>query len=417
METIYAEATPPGRGGVSIVRLSGPRAREIGEALAGPLPRARMAYRRAVRDEGLIDEALVLRFDAGASFTGDGVVEFQVHGAPVIVRRLQAALSARGARLAEAGEFTRRSFLNGTMALSGVEALSELLAAETEAQRVQAMRVVSGELAAWTGALREKLIRAGALIEASLDFADEEVPEDVPAEVFELLAEVRGQIGRQILGVPAAERIRAGFEVAIIGPPNAGKSSLMNRIAGREVALVSDEAGTTRDVLELRTELGGLAVTFLDTAGLREAEDKVEQMGVARARDRAAAADLRVILQDGSLAEEPLRVAGDIVVRSKADIGAGDISAVTGAGIAALLARVADELTGRVAGAGLVSRHRQAEALRHAHAALGMADRTMPPEILAELVRNVSARLAEVVGRVAPDDYLDEVFSSFCIGK
>lgn len=417
METIYAEATPPGRGGVSIVRLSGPRAREIGEALAGPLPRARMAYRRAVRDEGLIDEALVLRFDAGASFTGDEVVEFQLHGAPVIVRRLQAALSARGARLAEPGEFTRRSFLNGTLALSGVEALSDLLAAETEAQRAQAMRVVSGELADWTAALREKLIRAGALIEASLDFADEEVPEDVPAEVFQLLAEVRAQIGRQIIGVPAAERIRAGFEVAIIGPPNAGKSSLMNRIAGREVALVSDEAGTTRDVLELRTELGGLAVTFLDTAGLREAEDKVERMGVARARDRAVAADLRVILQDESLADEPLRVPGDIVVRSKADLGAGDISAVTGAGVDALLARVADELTGRVAGAGLVSRHRQAEALRDAHGALGTADRAMPPEILAELVRNVSARLAEVVGRVAPDDYLDEVFSSFCIGK
>ena len=417
METIYAEATPTGRGGVSIVRLSGPRAREIGEALAGPLPRARMAYRRAVRDEGLIDEALVLRFDAGASFTGDEVVEFQVHGAPVIVRRLQAALSARGARLAEAGEFTRRSFLNGNMALSGVEALSDLLAAETEAQRVQAMRVVSGELAAWTAALREKLIRAGALIEASLDFADEEVPEDVPPEVFELLAEVRAQIGRQILGVPAAERIRAGFEVAIIGPPNAGKSSLMNHIAGREVALVSDEAGTTRDVLELRTELDGLAVTFLDTAGLREAEDKVERMGVARARDRAAAADLRVILLDESLADEPLRVPGDIVVRSKADLGAGDISAVTGAGVDALLARVADELKGRVAGAGLVSRHRQAEALRYAHAALGLTDHTMPPEILAEVVRNVSARLAEVVGRVAPDDYLDEVFSSFCIGK
>ena len=151
-------------------------------------------YKRQVRDEGLIDEALVLRFDAGASFTGDEVVEFQVHGAPVIVRRLQAALSARGARLAEAGEFTRRSFLNGTMALSGVEALSDLLAAETEAQRVQAMRVVSGELAAWTCALREKLIRAGALIEASLDFADEEVPEDVPPEVFQLLADVRAQI-------------------------------------------------------------------------------------------------------------------------------------------------------------------------------------------------------------------------------
>lgn len=323
MSTIYAEATPAGRGGVSVVRLSGPDARRIAEAIAGPLPVARRAELRSLRDGDLIDRALVIRFDEGASFTGEAVVEFQLHGAPVVVRRLEAALRNRGARLAEAGEFTRRGLLGGALALSEVEALSDLLAAESERQRQQAMRVVSGELARWTETLRERLVRAGALIEVSLDFADEDVPDEVPGEVFELLALVRRDISAALAGLPAAERLRAGFEVAIVGPPNAGKSSLLNRIAQRDMALVSDVAGTTRDVLELHTELGGLAVTFLDTAGLREAEDYVEGLGVDRARDRARRADLRLHLSEDGQAVVELYQPGDLVVRSKADQGGG----------------------------------------------------------------------------------------------
>ena len=301
--------------------------------------------------------------------------------------------------------------------LSEAEALSDLLVAETEAQRQQAMRIVSGDLTRWADGLREKLIRAGALVEASLDFADEEnAPAEVPAEVMALLAEVRDDIQRSVGGSAAAERIRAGFEVAIVGPPNAGKSSLLNRIAGRDVALVSDEAGTTRDVLELRTDLGGLAVTFLDTAGLREAENKVERMGVARARDRAAAADLRIHLVTDATVDQAAHVEGDLVVRSKSDLGAGDISAVTGEGVDRLLEEVREMLAARVAGAGLVSRARQVEALQDAADAL-TATHYAPPELLAEAVRLAALRLQEVIGRVAPDDYLDEIFSTFCIGK
>lgn len=416
MDTIYAEATPAGRGGVSIVRLSGPDAQAIAEALAGPLPEARRAELRALRDGGVvIDRALVIRFDEGASFTGEAVVEFHLHGAPVVVRRLQAALSARGARLAEAGEFTRRGFLNGVIALSEAEGLADLLAAESEAQRQQAMRVVAGDLTGWADGLRARLIRAGALIEASLDFADEEVPEEVPGEVFDILAAVRVDILDALAGYPAAERLRAGFEVAIVGPPNVGKSSLLNRIGRRELALVSDIAGTTRDVIELHTELGGLAVTFLDTAGLRDSEDLVEQMGVQRARDRAGNADLRLHLTDGLPPDAELLADGDLIVRTKSDLGQGDVSAMTGDGVAELLELVRVRLAGRVAGAGLVSRRRQADALKRA--ADGLADLSEVPELLAEQMRIAVQAIAEVVGRVAPDDYLDEVFASFCIGK
>lgn len=416
MDSIYAEATPPGRGGVSIVRLSGPDSRSIAEAIAGPLEEPRRAYLRKLRDGELIDSGLVTRFDAGASFTGEEVVEFHLHGAPVVVRRLERALRSRGARLAEAGEFTRRGFLSGAISLSEAEALSDLLRAETEAQRVQAMRVVSGDLNRWAEGLRAQLIRAGALIEASLDFADEEVPEEVPSEVYEILSEVQNEIGLQIGGFDAAEQLRAGFEVAIVGPPNAGKSSLLNRIARREVALVSDQAGTTRDIIEVRADLGGLAVTFLDTAGLRETADTVELMGVERARTRAAQADLRVYLTLPGMAAEDIVGIDDIILRSKADLGDGDISAVTGAGIDELLNTVKSVLSRRVAGAGLIARRRQVEAMSDAQIALQHVE-IRPPEILAETVRLVIRRLSEVIGRVAPDDYLDEIFSSFCIGK
>ena len=416
MDTIYAEATPPGRGGVSVVRLSGPEARTIGEAITGPMPEARRAELRLLRDGEQIDRALVIRFEEGSSFTGEPVVEFHLHGAPVIVRRLERALRDHGARLAEAGEFTRRALLNGSLALSEVEALSDLLSAESEAQRQQAMKIVSGDLARWTGMLRDRLVRAGALIEASLDFADEDVPEEVPVEVFDLLARVRQDIGIAIAGYPAAERLRAGFEVAIVGPPNAGKSSLLNRIAQRELALVSEIAGTTRDVIELHTELGGLAVTFLDTAGLRETRDMVEGMGVERARARASAADIRVHLSEDGQAISELFRDGDLVVRTKADLGGPGVSAVTGAGVREMLDEIRNRLAGQVAGAGMITRQRQAQALEDAARVLDMRP-DQPPEVLAEAVRAASYRLGEVVGRIAPDDYLDEIFSSFCIGK
>ena len=419
MDTIFAEATPPGRGGVSVVRLSGPKARAALESLAGPIAAPRIAVLRALRDgEDLIDRALVLWFEEGHSFTGEEVAELHIHGAPIIVNRLTQALLARGLRRAEAGEFTRRAFLNGRMDLAEAEGLADLLAAETEAQRKLAMRATEGELGQKADELRAGLIRAGALVEASIDFADEDVPEDVPEEVFDLIDKVRLDIQQMLTTYPATERLRQGYEVAIIGPPNAGKSTLLNRIGQREVALVSDIAGTTRDILELRTDLRGLPVTFLDTAGLRESSDPVEAMGVARALKRAEEADLRIHLSVDGMPVEEVKD-GDIVIRSKSDLGQGEgmaISAMTGEGVAELLDMVYDRLRVRAADSGLVSHRRQAEALQRALLALEV-NKHMAPELLAEGLRQAAQALAMMVGRVGAEDYLDEIFSSFCIGK
>jgi len=419
LDTIFAEATPPGRGGVSVVRLSGPDSHAVLQTLVGAVPEARRAYLRAVRDgDDLIDRALVLWFPEGHSFTGEEVAEFHLHGAPVISTRLAEALLARGLRRADAGEFSKRAFLNGRMDLAEAEGLSDLLSAETEAQRKLAMRTADGELGQKADELRSKLIRAGALVEASIDFADEEVPEEVPAEVYSLIDSVRHDISMMLKAYPATERLRQGYEVAIIGPPNAGKSSLLNRIAQREFALVSDIAGTTRDILELRTDLRGLPVTFLDTAGLRESADPVEAMGVKRATERAEQADLRIHLSE-SPDVSTLRVDGDFVVRSKADLGFGNgisISSKTGEGVAELLDMVYDSLRVKAADSGLVGHRRQAEALERARDALDISAGT-EPEFLAEALRSAVLGLASMVGRVGAEDYLDEIFSSFCIGK
>ncbi|HWL57967.1 MAG TPA: tRNA uridine-5-carboxymethylaminomethyl(34) synthesis GTPase MnmE [Paracoccus sp. (in: a-proteobacteria)] len=419
MDTIFAEATPPGRGGVSVVRLSGPESRIVLQSLTGAVPQARRAYLRALRDgDDLIDHALVMWFEEGHSFTGEEVAEFHLHGAPVIANRLTQALLARGLRRAEAGEFTRRAFLNGRMDLAEAEGLADLLSAETEAQRRLAMKSTDGELGRKVEELRAKLVRAGALVEASIDFADEEVPEDVPAEVFDLIRSSRAEIAAMLESYPATERLRQGYEVAIIGPPNAGKSSLINRIAKRELALVSDIAGTTRDILELRTDLKGLPVTFLDTAGMRESADPIEAMGVQRALRRAEDADLRILLSeeaDGAGAAEE----GDLIVRSKADLSAGNtlsVSAKTGEGISELLDLVYDRLRVRAAKSGLIGHRRQAEALERALRSLAVSEE-MAPEFLAESLREASFTLASLLGRIGAEDYLDEIFSSFCIGK
>lgn len=419
MDTIFAEATPPGRGGVSVVRVSGPEARAILESLAGVVSAPRVAHVRALRDgDDLIDRALVIRFDENHSFTGEDVAEFHLHGAPVIANRLSQALLSRGARRAEAGEFTRRAFLNGRINLAEAEGFADLLSAETEAQRKLAIRNAEGELGQVVDALRARLIRAGALIEASIDFADEEVPEEVPEEVFEIAQGISAEISQLLASFPATERLREGYEVAIIGKPNAGKSTLLNQIAKREVALVSDIAGTTRDVLELRTDLRGLPVTFLDTAGLRESNDKVEMMGVERARQRAENADLRIHLTESGVSEEAERP-GDLIVRSKADLGQGSglsISAKTGEGVADLLDMVYDVLRQRAADSGLVAHKRQAEALERARQALQL-EVGMAPEFLAERIRQANQALEVMIGRIEAENYLDEIFLSFCIGK
>lgn len=419
MDTIFAEATPPGRGGVCVVRLSGPDSRKTLESLTGPVAEPRKTYLRAVRDQDdLIDRALVVWFQEGESFTGEEVAELHLHGAPVIASRLGQALLTRGLRRAEAGEFSRRAFLNGRMDLAEAEGLADLLAAETEAQRKLAIRATEGELGQAVDQMRARLIRAGALIEVSIDFADEEVPDDVPSEVFDLLATVRDELDAMLASYPATERLRQGYEVAIIGPPNAGKSTLLNRIAQREIALVSDVAGTTRDVLELRTDLRGLPVTFLDTAGMRESADRVEAMGVAKAAERARGADLRVHLSvDGQPTTEFQD--GDLIIRSKADYDAGgglSVSGLTGSGVAEFLDRIYDKLQHRVINSGIVAHKRQAEALSRARGALDIGSNAAP-EIVAESIRQASYDLSGLVGHIGVENYLDEIFSSFCIGK
>lgn len=421
MDLIYAEATPPGRGGVSIVRISGAGARRVAEHLAGALPRPRHAYLREIRDaDEILDRALVMWFEEGHSFTGEELTEIHLHGAPVIVRRLGQILTSRGLRLAEAGEFTRRAFLNGRMDLSEVEGLGDLLAAETESQRRLALRVSSGELGRKADRWRSLLIRAGALVESSVDFADEEVPEDVPDEVFDLLAELRRDLNEQISGYAAAERIRNGFEVAVIGPPNAGKSSLINRIARREVALVSDIAGTTRDVIELRLDIRGLAVTLLDTAGLRTSEDLVENLGIDRARSRASAADLRLHLSTEGKKDDSLWQEGDILVATKSDSHKGaaglPVSSLTSEGLDLLMDQVFDVLSGRAANAALVSHQRQLTALSEAYESLAGIN-SLPPELVAEAIRRTALSLDRLLGRIGAEDYLDIIFTSFCIGK
>lgn len=421
MDLIFAEATPPGRGGVSVIRLSGDGARGAVERLVGPLDLPRHAYfRNLVLDGEPIDQILVLWFADGSSFTGEEVAELHLHGAPVIARRVGRALVEMGARPAEAGEFTRRAFLNGRMDLAAIEGLGDLLIAETEAQRKLALQSVSGEIAKRADAWRALLIEAGALVEVSVDFADEDVPDEIPERVFEAVAELRGRIQTELDGFQAAERIREGFEVAIIGPPNAGKSSLLNRLARREMAIVSETAGTTRDVIELRFDLKGIAVTFLDTAGLRDAKDDIETVGIERARSRARSADLRIHLSVTADPVTDLCIPGDLVVQGHADTFPSSqglsVSSLTGAGIDDLLGHLHEILSARIAGAGIVSHDRQRVELLDAVSALEGLE-SLPPELVAESLRVAASCLDRLVGSIGADDYLDAIFSSFCIGK
>lgn len=428
MDTIYATATARGRSGLAVVRISGPLALVAGQALAGQLPPYRtVGLRRLTWDGQLLDEALVLTFARGASFTGEDVVELHVHGGPAVVGAVLRALAAQsGLRLAEPGEFTRRALENGVLDLAQVEGLADLIDAETEAQRRQAVRVLSGSVGQKVEGWRRDLIRAAALLEATIDFADEDVPVDVSPEVLALIDGLMADLGREAAGVAAAERIRDGFEVAIVGAPNAGKSTLLNQLAGREAAITSDIAGTTRDVIEVRMEIAGLPVTFLDTAGLRDTEDRLEQAGIDRALKRAQEADLRLFLTDGQSVPglEPDRE--DLVVLGKADtksaIDGLAVSGLTGAGVPELMARIGEILQARVGSAGSLVRERHRLAVAAAIAALAesraeVVRRDSRVELAAENLRRAVTALDALIGRVDVDDLLGEIFASFCIGK
>lgn len=424
MQTIFALATARGKAGVAVIRISGPDAFDVGRRLVDSLPGpGEFRLRDVLSASGeVLDRGLVLAFKAPASFTGEDSVELQLHGSVAVVRAVENAIKATGlARMAEAGEFTQRALLNDMLDLTQVEGLGRLIDAETEAQRKVAQASLEGGLSEKSKGWRTALIRAAALLEASIDFVDEDVPVDVTPEVQDLLEGLRDQFQDEIKGSFVAERLGAGFEVAIVGAPNAGKSTLLNALAGRDIAITSDVAGTTRDVIEARHDVSGLPVTFLDTAGLRETTDSVERMGVDRAVERALAADLVILLQTNDW-EEPEALVGKIDFRyqAKSDVGGG-VSGLTGAGIDVLLGDVERLLLERMATVRSAVTDRQREGVQRAQraidVALGGLMSTGELELVAEHVREAQRSLDSVIGHVDVENLLGEIFSRFCIGK
>ena len=428
MDTIFAQATATGRAGVSVIRVSGPQAFDIASIFCD-LPDVGQIGLRAVRgsDGALIDRAVVFCFENGASFTGERVVEFQVHGGLATVARLLSELSAqKGCRLAEPGEFTRRALENGQLDLNQVEALSDLIDAETESQRQQAIRVLDGSFGDAGERWRGKLLRAVALLEASIDFSDEEIPDDLSVEVIHLVEETRASISAILERSTVAAKIRTGFTVAIIGAPNVGKSTLLNSIVGRQAAITSDVAGTTRDVIECRVDLQGLAVSFLDTAGLRDSKDEIEKLGISKAYEMADAADIRVFLieEEG----EPLAITmrdGDIVRLNKGDERGLDVEAIsgkTGQGVSELLNLIVERLAVKTPTDVVAIRERQITGLRAAESFLArvltlVKSDPLPFELASQELYFALSELDFVFGRIDIESVLDEIFSSFCLGK
>ncbi len=438
-DTIFALSSGRGLAAVAVVRISGPKARAALERLAGKVPEPRRAAHVVVTDPvhgEVIDDALALWFPGPRSETGEDMVELQVHGGrAILVAVFQALENIAGFRPAQAGEFTRRALLNGKLDLSAVEGLGDLIAAETEAQRRQALAQYRGALASKVEEWREQLITILASLEASIDFVDEgDVPEDLLTPATRtagmLLDEIRGALQDAERG----ERLREGFVVAIAGPPNAGKSTLLNRLAQREAAIVTDIPGTTRDTIEVALDLKGVPVILVDTAGVRETSDPVESEGVRRALARAASADLVLwIVEADAIEVSPPPSAREVIlVRSKADrvdsetqrrlmqSGQLVLSAQSGIGMEALLDLLAQQAEALGGTPALVTHARQRHAIGEAADRIGSAISAAAPgreEIVAEELRLAARALGRVTGRVDVEDVLDLVFRNFCVGK
>ena len=428
MDTIFALASAPGKAGVSIVRISGEDAFKAVSKITSSPTQVRYAGLRKFQDlSGVtIDHGLVVSFKGPQSFTGEDVVELHLHGSPAVVAAVLRLLGGfRSLRSAEPGEFTRRALENNKLDLAQVEGLADLIEAETEAQRLQAFRVLSGDIGKKAGIWRVDLLRASALLEATIDFADEDVPEDVTPEVIDIIEKTLNSLSLAASGVNIAERVRSGFEVAIVGAPNVGKSSLLNRLAGREAAITSDIAGTTRDVIEVKMDLDGLPVTFLDTAGLRPTSDAVETIGISRALERAALADLTLLVsEDGRVPEQACLKKDDFLVLSKADLTGRDgaVSTITGQGIDQLVSDVTRILNKRSAMVGVATRERHRVALIKSIKYLEDAQGKIKSgctqiELIAEDIRMSVLSLDALIGRVDVESVLSEIFSSFCLGK
>ncbi len=436
-DTIYALATASGRAGVAVLRISGPRA---GVALAAvmdgrDLPAPRRAHLTAFLDPAsgeALDCGLVLWFPAPDSFTGEDVAELHAHGSPAVITALLEALGRLpGCRLAEAGEFTRRAFQNGKMDLTQAEGLADLIAAETEAQRRQAQRQMEGALGRLYEGWRADLIGALAYLEADIDFPDEDLPGGLLARQRPVLERLTAEMSAHLDDDHRGERLREGCHMVILGAPNVGKSSLLNALARRDAAIVSAQAGTTRDIVEVYLNLGGYPVVLADTAGLRVSDDEVEAEGVRRAQARGQGADLKIVLYDCSVAPEAdaavRALAGDngVLVASKVDLAAAApahglaVSTKTGEGLAALMRRLEAEAKLRMVGGGLpgLTRLRHRQGLEECRDALLRGLAQADEELVAEDVRLAARHLGRITGRVDVEDILDIVFNDFCIGK
>jgi tRNA modification GTPase len=450
-ETIVAPASGAGRAAIAVIRLSGSRTRTILEALCGGAPPARHAALREIglSSRALIDRGLVLWFPAPASFTGEDMAELHVHGSGAVIREVvDAVLALPGTRLAEPGEFARRAFENGKLDLTQVEGLADLIDAETEAQARQALAQAEGSLRALYESWRDKLLRAQALVEAGLDFADEgDVVADVGAKADAIVAALRSSISRH-LADRSGERLRDGLRVVIAGAPNAGKSSLLNLLAKRDVAIVSEEAGTTRDVIEVYLDLRGVPVIVADTAGIRAAQGRVEAAGIDRALTRVEDADIVLWVVDATrpVWEPPPGISEDnrtqkgamrgqkgatrsqIIALNKIDLapeaGEGrdvlEVSAKTGQGIDRLVAILAEAVKMADSGAGgpLLTRARHRTELAAAQVALERFGKPgLSPELKAEELRLAAQHLGRLTGRISVEEVLGAIFAEFCIGK
>ncbi|MDD9900474.1 MAG: tRNA uridine-5-carboxymethylaminomethyl(34) synthesis GTPase MnmE [Alphaproteobacteria bacterium] len=434
METIFALTSGSWQAGVAVVRVSGPKAPQTFERLTGQaLPDPRRATMAVLRDNGaVLDHALALYFKGPASFTGEDVVEYHLHGGRAVIDGVLAALArVEGCRLAQPGEFTRRAFENGKMDLTEAEAVADLIAAETEAQRDLALDQLGGGLSRLYGGWADTLAGFLAHQEAEIEFPDEDLPEGIAAGLKDGIETLASDITRHLDDGRKGERLRSGFRVAIIGAPNAGKSSLLNALARRDAAIVSEEAGTTRDIVEVHLNLGGYPFILADTAGLRDTDNAIEVEGIKRAARAAEDADLKIAVfdaaQDKDTATQALVDDKTIIVLSKADLvdaavdtGAVLLSSKTGTGIDVLLktlaARAEEAFKNKNDGA-VLTRTRHREALLECSDALSRTLHAALPELAAEDLRMALRALGRITGRVHVEELLDKIFKDFCIGK
>jgi tRNA modification GTPase len=432
-ETIFAPATAAGRAAVAVVRRSGPGTKAAVKALAGDVPRARRASVRRLKDASGrdIDEALVLWFPGPGSYTGEDAAEFHVHGGQAVIAALVGALSVLGLRLAEPGEFTRRAFENGKLDLAQAEGVADLVEAETDAQRRQALEQLGGRLSEVQARWREALTGALAMFEAAVDFPDEEVPADVASRARPILEGLIAELDAAAADAVRGERVRVGYRIALLGAPNSGKSTLLNALARRDAAIVTATPGTTRDIIEVPLVLGGYKVIVADTAGIRATADEIEAEGVRRAEAWGQGADLRIWLVDGLGDPKPtipdsIRI-GDLILLTKRDLGEGH-PGLPGSPFTAkspndvawveslLTEAVVEALSGAEPPAATRLRHREllaeaSERLRHALT----QDEAL--ELAAEDVRLAARALDRITGRIDPEQVLGRIFSTFCIGK